>query len=98
MNAPTTSQEIKSAYKALYTATANAMDAQRTVNASRAALKDAEAVLMTSGSERTELRRAEDALAATEREQTLAKIVVNELHTLLRLAEWESGQPYFAED
>ena len=111
MDAPTTAQEIKAAYKELYRATANAMDAQREVNAARNALKDAEAVLRLSdtvtagkrvedrdailagmtGAERTELRRAEDALAAAEREQALAKIAVNELRELLRLAEWMTG-------
>lgn len=114
MDAPTTPQEIKAAYKALYTATANAMDAQRQVNAARYALKDAEAVLTNSeavaagknaetraailagltGTERAELRRAEDDLAAAEREQALAKIAINELRELLRLAEWHNG-PYF---
>ena len=113
MDAPTTAQEIKAAYRELYRATANAMDAQRVVNAARNALKDAEAVLRLSdtvtagkrvedrdailagmtGTERTELRRAEDALAAAEREQALAKIAVNELRELLRLAEWHNG-PY----
>ena len=49
MDAPTTAQEIKAAYKALYNASANALDAQRAVNAKRYALKDAEATLTTSG-------------------------------------------------
>ena len=47
-----------------------------------------------SGAERTELRRAEETLAQAEREQALAKIVVNELRELLRLAEWHNGPPY----
>ena len=113
MDAPTTAKEIMDAYKALYRATAKAMDAQREVNAARNALKDAEAVLRLSdtvtagkrvedrdailagltGAERTELRRAEGALAAAECEQALAKIAVNELRELLRLAEWHNG-PY----
>jgi hypothetical protein len=109
MDTPTTEQEIKGAYKALYVATAQAMDAQREVNASRYALKGAEAVLTNSeavtagknaearaailtgltGIERAELRRAEDAQLAAERELALAKIAINELRELLRLAEYE---------
>jgi len=114
MDAPTTPQEIKAAYKALYNATANALDAQRTVNAKRYALKDAEATLTTSGAleagknaetraailtgltgvDRLALRLAEEDLAAAEREQALAKIVVNELRELMRLAELESAAFY----
>jgi hypothetical protein len=114
MDAPTTAQEIKAAYKELYLATANALDAQRAVNARRYTLKDSESVLTNSeavaagknaetraailfsmtGVERLELRRAEDDLAAAEREQTLAKIVVNELRELLRLAEWWTVATY----
>lgn len=107
MDAPTNPAEIKAAYKSLYMATENAMDALRAVNAARSVLKDAEAIgtvtevvqagknaetraallLSFTSAEREELRRAEEALTAAEREQALAKIVVNEIHTLLRLAE-----------
>jgi hypothetical protein len=44
--------------------------------------------------ERAELRRAENALAAAECELTLARIVVNELRELLRLAEWWTVATY----
>ena len=49
------------------------------------------------GAERAELSRAEDALAAAECEQALAKIAVNELRELLRLAEWDNTS-YYRED
>ena len=114
MDAPTTPQEIRAAYKALYTATANAMDAQRQLTSVRAMSKDAEAVLTLTDAvkagknaderaallygflapERSELRKAEDVLAAAEREQALAKIAVNELRELLRLAELEVAGYY----
>jgi hypothetical protein len=114
MQAPTTAQEIKTAYTQLYKATASAMNANREVAEARYMLKDAEAVLSISEAvaagknaearaailaglttvERAELRRVEDALAAAECEQALAKIIVNELRELLRLAEWHNG-PYF---
>ena len=109
MEAPTTQEQIKAAYKNLYQTTANVLDAQRDVNAARNAFKDAEATLTTSEAvqagknaetrtailfsmtapERAEVRHAEDTLSAAERELALAKISVNELRELLRLAEYE---------
>lgn len=117
MDAPTTAQEIKAAYKRLYTATANALEMQQEVNAVRAALKDAEAAHIRNGAadagknaeqraailsgltelERRTLQGADDALAALECEQALAKIAVNELRDLLRLAEWDNTS-YYRED
>jgi hypothetical protein len=117
MDAPTTQNEIKGAYKRLYCATANAMSAAHDVTAARNVMRDAEAVLTTSEAvaagknaeqraailfgltaiERTELRRVEDALASLEYEQALAKIAVNELRELLRLAEWDNTS-YYRED
>ncbi|NTU64904.1 MAG: hypothetical protein HGB05_16260 [Chloroflexi bacterium] len=116
MDASTT-QEIKAAYRALYDATANAMQANKAVTAYRYALKDAEAVLIAPGNipgknaeeraanlytmtaaERAELRNAENALAGAEMEQALAKIAVNELRELLRLAEFQLAYVGFGYD
>jgi predicted nucleic acid-binding Zn-ribbon protein len=44
--------------------------------------------------ERRTLQGAEDALAALEVEQALAKIAVNEIRELLRLAEWWTVATY----
>ena len=107
MDAPTTPQEVKTAYKALYTATANAMDAAQITQIARYRLTEAEAQnwqgnneterkaarMIGTQEERRALQDAEVEQASTEREQALAKIVVNELRELLRLAEWHSGQP-----
>lgn len=112
MDAPTTAQEIKAAYKALYTATANAMQAARKDWLAAEALKDAEQSRVWTGSNEGERKAnmrdntvdvrlgaqiAHAALLAAEREQALAKIAVNEIRELLRLAEWDNTS-YYRED
>jgi hypothetical protein len=71
-------------------------EAVLTTNGAMDAGKNAEqraAILFTATTnERSELRRAEDALATAEREQALAKLIVSELHDLMRLAEWEQRE------
>jgi hypothetical protein len=102
MDAPTTQAEIKAAYKRLYTATANAMDAAQITQIARYRLTEAEAQNWPGGNEterkaarmsgtqeaRRALQDAEVEQASTEREQALAKIDVNELRERLRLAEF----------
>ena len=102
MEAPTTHTEITAAYKRLYTATANAMDASLITQIARYRLAEAEAQNWPGGNEterkaarmagtqeaRRALQDAEVEQASTEREQALAKIVLNELRELLRLSEF----------
>jgi hypothetical protein len=108
MDAPTTQQEIKAAYRRLYCATANAMQQTILVAAAKFTLTECEAQNWPGGNEterkaarmtgtqevRRQLFEAEQQYAALECEQALAKIVVNELRELLRLAEWHNGPPY----
>jgi len=105
---PTTPAEIKAAYKVLYLATANAMDAAQNTQITRYRLAEAEAQNWPGGNEterkaarmagtqevRREVQDAEVAQLAAEREQALAKLAVNELRQLIRLAEWWTVATY----
>jgi hypothetical protein len=106
METPLTAENIRAAYRALYMATANAMDAVRQERLAQEALKDAEQSRVWVGSNDAERKAnmrdntvdvridalaAANALAVAQREQVLAKLVVDELHDLLRLAEYEQA-------
>jgi hypothetical protein len=114
MDAPTTQTEIKAAYRRLYTATANAMEAQKQVNTALFLMKEKEFSAIRDGATdagknaeqraailahiteplRALLSEREYALLDAEREQALAKIAVNELRELLRLAECWTVETY----
>jgi hypothetical protein len=90
-----TAADIRAAYRELYRATANAMDAASLLAQVRVALKDAEAQIWPGGNEteRKATMRAGTAIAR-EREQAQARIRVDELRTLLRLAEWTQREDW----
>jgi hypothetical protein len=106
--APATAADLRAAYRELYRATANAMNAASLASQARVALKDAEAQAWPGGNE-TERKAALRAgtVMAREREQlavncaaetecdlALAKIRVDELRMLLRLAEYAQREDW----
>jgi len=96
---PVSAADIRAAYRELYRATANAMDAAALLAQAHVVLKDAEAQIWPGSNETerkatmragTTIAREREQVAATyagetERAQVLARIRVDELRTLLRL-------------
>jgi multidrug resistance efflux pump len=108
MDAPTTAQEIKAAYRRLKDWTETTMICRKELALAQNNLKAAEGQVWA-GSNETE-RKAQK-MAGTERERlaeylktaelasnecelALARLALDEIHDLMRLAEWHNG-PYF---
>jgi hypothetical protein len=106
--APATAADLRAAYRELYRATANAMNAASLLAQARVALKDAEAQVWPGSNETerkatmragTAIAREREQLAAiytaeTECDLALAKIRVDELRMLLRLAEYAQREDW----